>query len=363
MLRDRIQGHKRKSGAFSGCLGVVFVVGLVIVLLAAANSTSSHTVMAVGTVLPKASLTFTPSPTFTHTPTPTQTPTPTNTPTVTPTPSITPTTHPSITQSPSLTPSLTPTPTFTPTPTATPTPLPTPKTTDRMVRVPILMYHYISNPPAGADDYRINLSTRPENFEAHLAFLRENGYTTIDFYHLLDYLTWGRALPEKPIIITMDDGYRDNYENGFPLLKKYNFTATFFVVTDPIDNYSEEYMTWDQIEEMVRAGMDIEPHSKSHRDLRERDHDFLIWEILGSAQTVEAHTGRYPRFFAYPSGQYDEAVVEVLKEINFWGAVTTWYGQYHTWEDRFELTRVRISGGDNVVIFAAKLTPEPDDEP
>lgn len=224
------------------------------------------------------------------------------------------------------------------------------------------MYHYISEPPYDADNYRINLSTRPEDFKAQLSYLRSNGYNSIDLYHLLDYLTWDRQLPDKPVIITLDDGYRDNYLNAFPLLQEYGFIATFFVVTDPIDNNSDRYMTWEQIEEMARAGMDIEPHSKTHADLRSRDRDFLIWEILGSAQTVEAHTGRYPRFFAYPSGQYDEVVVDLLKEINFWGAVTTWNGHYHAWEDRFELTRVRISGGDNVAIFAGKLIPDTEDD-
>lgn len=220
------------------------------------------------------------------------------------------------------------------------------------------MYHYISEPPEDADEYRLRLSVPPDEFAEHLAYLRSAGYTGIDLYHLLDAMAWGRQLPAQPVVITLDDGYRDNYENAFPLLQHYGFRATFFVLTSPMDADSELYMTWDQIRDLVAAGMVVEPHSKTHPDLRGQEYDFLVWEILGSAQTIQANTGRYPRFFAYPSGMYDHATIEFLKEINFWGAVTTWNGMDHAWESRFELDRIRISGGDTVAVLAAKLNPE-----
>ena len=139
------------------------------------------------------------------------------------------------------------------------------------------MYHYISDPPSDADDYRLNLSVSPDVFAAHLAYLQSEGYTSIDLYHLLDSLTWGRSLPAKPVVITIDDGYRDAYENAFPLLKEFGFSATFFILTDPIDQNLENYLTWEQVEEMSAAGMVFEPHSKTHPDLRGQDHDYLVW--------------------------------------------------------------------------------------
>jgi peptidoglycan/xylan/chitin deacetylase (PgdA/CDA1 family) len=220
------------------------------------------------------------------------------------------------------------------------------------------MYHYISEPPPDADNYRLDLSLTPQDFADHMAYLDDAGYAAIDLYHLLDALTWGRPLPEKPIILTFDDGYRDNYENAFPVLQRHGFTATFFILTEPIDQGSERYMTWPQVEEMATAGMDFEPHSKTHPDLRGKPHDFLVWEILGSAQTVAAHIGRSPRFFAFPSGWYDEELISFLKEIEFWGAVTTWYGWDHTWEERFQLQRIRINGGDTALVLAEKLKLE-----
>jgi len=356
---------KSSSNAAAGCLGVMLVGVLLAVVLLAANTSTAHsrTIVQAAGMLPKASATFTPSPTATNTPTPTPTPTQTPSPTLSPTPTLSPVPQePTLPPTKTPTPSLTPTPIWTPTPTNTPTPLPTPDGALREFVVPILMYHYISVPPEDADDYRLRLSVTPDLFEAHLAYLQSENYTSIDLYHLLDALTWGRPLPEKPIIITLDDGYRDNYENAFPLLQKYNFTATFFILTEPIDYNSDRYMTWAQIEEMAAAGMGIEPHTKTHPDLRNRDRDFLTWQILGSAQTIEAHIGRYPRFFAYPSSRYDENVIEFLQEINFWGAVTTWNGTFHNWEDRYELRRVRLSGGNSPAVLAEKLSWTLDDE-
>jgi peptidoglycan/xylan/chitin deacetylase (PgdA/CDA1 family) len=274
--------------------------------------------------------TATPRPTRTHAPSPTpiatETPVPTDTPTATPVP-----------------------------PTYTPTPLPTPDGATRQLRVPILMYHYISEPPPDADIYRRDLSVSPQNFEAQLQWLAQNGYTPIRLYDLLYALTLGWPLPERPVILTFDDGYADAYEHAFPLLQKYGFKGTFFVVTEFVDRGLPGYLTWPQIEEMSAAGMDIEPHSKTHPDLRRRDHEFLIWQILGSAQTVAAHVGHTPRFFAYPAGHYDAAVLDVLKEIDMWGAVAVTQGTIHASDAPYELKRVRMRYTDSLPVFVFKL--------
>lgn len=343
--------NRVSSRAALGFLGFALVAVVVAVPLLAAKSgpTRKGAVIAAGDLLPKASATPTPSPKPTWTPTAAASPLPRVTNTASPTPTST--------QTPSLTPTPThtPSPTYTPSPTPTSTPLPTPDGGYREFEVPILMYHYVSVPPIDADEYRLDLSVSPSHFADHLLYLRSAGYTSIDLYHLLDALTWGRPLPDKPVIITLDDGYRDNYENAFPQLLEYGYTATFFVLTEPMDHNSERHMTWSQTEEMAAAGMDIEPHSRSHPNLQGADHDSLVWEILGSVQSIQGHTGHYPRFFAYPYSRYDEQVMEFLKEINLWGAVTIWSGSHHIWEDRYELLRIRVRGGDTAAILAAKL--------
>lgn len=204
------------------------------------------------------------------------------------------------------------------------------------------MYHYISEPPADADKYRIDLSVAPDDFREQMAYLAENGYSTITFEDLSRAIADKQDLPDKPVIITIDDGYRDNYENGFPIMQEYGITATIFLVTDPIDQGNPNYMTWAMVEEMAAAGIQFGPHSKNHPDLRGYGRDALIWQIQGSRETVAAHVGEMPLYFAYPGGTYDENTVAILHELGFWGAVTTMGGKWHGFDDRFEWTRLRV---------------------
>lgn len=213
------------------------------------------------------------------------------------------------------------------------------------------MYHYISIPPEGADQYREDLSVTPGAFKQQMTYLRDQGYQAIDFYDLSRAIVNKQELPQKPIIITLDDGYRDNYENAFPVLKELGLVATFFLATDFIDSGHPEYLTWAMVEEMAAEGMRFEPHSKNHPDLRDQERDFVIYQLLGSRETLEAYLGYTPRYFAYPSGRYDEQVLEVIAELDFWGAVTTAGGVWHGYNDRYEWTRVRIRNSTSLTEF------------
>ncbi|MFN2222219.1 MAG: polysaccharide deacetylase family protein [Chloroflexota bacterium] len=273
-----------------------------------------------------------PSPTAlleTATAVPTATETPTTTPTTLPT--TTPT-EPAAGEPPTI-----------PTATATPLPLPTPRDVySWTLEVPILMYHYISQPPQGADKYRLDLSTSPALFREQMAYLLENGYETVDLYDLTLAIVDKGQLPAKPVVLTFDDGYRDNYENAFPILRELGLRGTFFVTTEFIDQNNPDYMSWAMIEEMAAAGMRIEPHSKTHPDLTLNDRDFIIWEVLGSQETIASYIGYRPRYFAYPGGRYNSEVQQIVAELDFWGAVTTTNGNWHGFDDRFEWGRVRM---------------------
>jgi len=248
-----------------------------------------------------------------------------------------------------------------PTATATATkspPLPTPVDVySWTLKVPILMYHYISTPPDDADKYRTDLSVTPQDFSEQMAYLADNGFQTIDLYDLSLAITNKRELPSKPVVITMDDGYQDNYENAFPILQEYGMNATFFVVTEFIDNHAEDYMTWEMIGEMSEAGMRIEPHSKTHADLSAREREFVVYEILGSMETIAAHTGERPRFFCYPGGRYNETTLEVVEELDFWGAVTTASGKWHNYDKRYEWSRLRMRNTTALPEFVDLVNP------
>jgi peptidoglycan/xylan/chitin deacetylase (PgdA/CDA1 family) len=308
------------------------------------------------TTKPMLALLGTPTPTASPTPTATSSPTRTSTATatLTPTPTSTPSATPAPTQTPTA--SATPTPSPTATPTFTPTPLPTPDGVSRTAHVPILMYHYISEPPADADIYRRDLSVTPADFEAQLSWLRSQGYQGITLTDLVYHLALGWPLPDKPVILTFDDGYRDNYTNAFPLLKKYGYVGTFFLVTRPIDEGDPAYLTWDMVKEMHQAGMVFGPHGYRHYDLAGKDVDFLVYEIVGSKEAIEARTSETARFFSYPSGSYDRQTIAVLQSAYFWGAVTIEQAATHTSDDLFELSRVRIRGKYTLPDFIELVT-------
>lgn len=331
------------------CFPMVFL-WLVALLILPACSGSPTTLVEGGVALQTTAVptttvapteTTTAVPPSTPTPLPTETATPPNTPTPTPIPTETPTPHP--TEPPAI-----------PGPPAI---LPTPQGSFWTLRVPILMYHYVSVPPEDADIYRIDLSVSPDNFRQQMAFLAENGYTPIDFYDLSLAILNKIELPDKPVIITLDDGYLDNYENAFPILQEFGFTATFFVITDYVDQNHPAYATWPMLKEMAAAGMRIESHSRNHPDMSGRERDFLIWQLRGSQETLAHHLGYTPRYFCYPAGRYDENTIAILDELGYWGAVTTQGGRWHGFDDRFEWSRLRMRYATTLLEFADLVDP------
>ncbi len=217
------------------------------------------------------------------------------------------------------------------------------------------MYHYVSELPSDADHYRINLTVVPEKFEAQLRYLKEHGYATVTLADIYEALTVGKPLPDKPVVLTFDDGYKDAYVNVLPLLQKYGFVGVFFVLATPAHYEAPNYLTWNQIKAMSDAGMSMQAHGRDHVDLTGRDYDFLVYQILGAKEAVEAHTGRPVRFFCYPSGRYDEDVAAVVASAGYFGAVTTEWGNTQRLDNRYAWPRIRIQGPWSLETFAGIL--------
>lgn len=295
----------------------------------------------------------------TDTPLPTYTVTPTST--VTPSPTAT--LQPTATATPTPAPTATPHPTATPEPTATPTPpletplppTPTYPPPPEAARVPILMYHYISELPPDADVYRRDLTVIPAHFEEQLHYLQAQGYQSIFLADIYDTLTTGKPLPEKPIVLTFDDGYKDAYTGALPLLQKYGFVGEFFLLATPAHYEAPQYLTWGDVRVMAEAGMSMQAHGRDHYDLTGRAYEFLVYQILGAREAVEAHSGQPVRFFCYPSGRYDDATVAVVESAGYWGAVTTVWGTELRLDNRFTWPRIRVKGNLSLDGFAAML--------
>src|ERR1035437_2701016 len=182
--------------------------------------------------------------------------------------------------------------------------------------VPILGFHIIR--PSYPTDSRqiITLAQTPEVFDAQMKYLSDANYQVITFATLENYLNKGMPLPENPVIISLDDGWSDQYTYAFPILQKYNYTATFFVFTNPIN--TRGFLTWDNLKTLRDAGMTIAAHSRSHPFLNKITDPAILWnEINGSKQTLEKNLGITVREFAYPFGQYNATTTAMVRKAGF----------------------------------------------
>ena len=205
--------------------------------------------------------------------------------------------------------------------------------------VPVLNYHQIND----RDHNALTLST-PE-FEAQMKYLAENGYHTITPAELADHLENGTALPEKPILLTFDDGYIDNYKNAYPILLKYGLKGSIYIITDYLDVYPN-YLTWAISKEMQDSGtIDIECHTMTHVALSSLDSaEELQHEAVDSKKAIEAHLQKRVTSIAYPCGAYNDEVQRVVKDAGYRTAFTVNYGLDYPGDDQYALNRVPIFG-------------------
>ncbi len=184
----------------------------------------------------------------------------------------------------------------------------------------ILVYHHVSTntPPS--------TTISPENFRAHLQLLKDEGFTVVSLEEGLKAMTENTLLPKKAVAITFDDGYRNIYENAYPLLKEFDYPFTLFIATDAIDQKYKQMLSWDQIREMQDNGVTIANHSTDHAYMvRFRRHDEAWREITQSnieraQERLNAELNQpVPKWFAYPYGEFSKAMVDLLKDMKYIG--------------------------------------------
>ncbi len=215
--------------------------------------------------------------------------------------------------------------------------------------VPVLNYHQIN-------DWAENpLTVHTDQFEKQMKYLKENGYHTITPAELLDAWQKGTPLPEKPVVLTFDDGYVDNYQNVYPILRKYGLKGTIFVVTDFMSQYPN-YMTWEQVAELNGSGIiDIESHTLSHPELDKLDKDDRWHQLKDSKDILEERLNKKISFIAYPCGSYDEELEQLTKDAGYRAAFTVHYGLTDPSENPFVLDRIPIFGGNSHTFLRFKL--------
>lgn len=230
--------------------------------------------------------------------------------------------------------------------------------------IPVLMYHYIRVNPWPTDTVGAGLSTPPYMFAQELDYLQSKGYETVTLADLRshielykgiqikknnpDYkLPRVRLLPSKPLLITLDDGYKDAYTQAFPLLKERNMTAVEFVITGFVG--LPNYLEWPDIVDMDKSGIfEIESHTVHHYALGGTywDPSVVDYEMKQSKKDLESHLGKTVDWFAYPYGSVNEYSAKEASKV-YYAAFGTNLGAYQSTEEEYTLPRIRIGGGDN----------------
>lgn len=220
--------------------------------------------------------------------------------------------------------------------TVTPMPIPTPLNS---INVPILIYHYVEYVTDERDTIRKSLNILPHIFIRQIETLKNAGYTFITASELIDILDGKIKLPQKPIVITFDDGYRDFYTDVFPILKKYKVKAVAYIVSGFLDK--PNYLFTNQLKEIVKSKLvEIGAHSVNHFRLKGLDPLLARYEILNSKKDLEKLIHIPVVSFAYPDGSFDDESIKMVRQAGFKSAATTLHGVKVDPQNRFSLYRI-----------------------
>lgn len=206
--------------------------------------------------------------------------------------------------------------------------------------IPILMYHHIRDYNDPNDKIGTNLSVSPQKLSEQLDYIKSKGYTTITFKDLQS-----NKIPEKPIIITFDDGYQNFYQNAFPLFRDKKMTAVSFVIYNFIGK--SDYMDASEIKKINDYGIEVGSHTLSHPDLTKITADKAKTEIENSKVGLEALLGGRIISFCYPSGKFSDATELLVKEAGYSYAVTTKSG-IGALSNPLILDRYRLNSDTNI---------------
>ena len=226
---------------------------------------------------------------------------------------------------------------------------------DRVQIVPILCYHRI-----GQATGRMTLSAA--SLAQQFEWLAGNGYSVVRLQDLLGFLEGRQALPARSVVLTFDDGYESHHRLLLPLLKKHGFPATVFLYTDFVGG--SDALSWSQMQEMVASGLvDIQAHSKTHANLIERAPDEtdaryrqrIEAEVRLPRETIERRLQQPVQNYAYPFGDTNEIVLELLARHHYQLAVTVHPGGNPFYAQPLMLHRVMIFGGHTLEDFKARL--------
>ena len=232
-----------------------------------------------------------------------------------------------------------------------------------MSRFTILMYHMICTPKTSKE---AKYACHPEQFEEHLRYINKSEHTPVSLVEIEAHLLTGEALPDNSVAITIDDGFKDNYTQAFPLLQKYNIPATIFLTSGVIGGTNDwmkgrdfperEMLNWEQVREMDHHQISFGAHTVTHPVLPELNNQVAEQEILQSKIVIEEKLGQPCKHFAYPYGRFNDHTHEIVKQSGFTLACSTRSGFNNLKTDPYVLHRIEVYGTDPVWKLKQKMT-------
>lgn len=234
-------------------------------------------------------------------------------------------------------------------------------------RVPVLMYHKVGATTNGATDTFINVTTAC--FDRQMRLMSCLGYSAVTFADAVKGLTGAIQLPKRCFAITFDDGYESVGDHAAPVLARYGFPATVFVVSSGVGRMNEwdialgrpqqPLMSWSRLRALQSAGWEIAGHTRTHPHLNRLHVCDALEELTAGKEEIEAHIMGPVETFCYPYGDYADDTPNMVRNAGFLGACTTRSGIARTRQSPYLLPRVKISHSDDVVGLLYKLMLRP----
>ena len=225
----------------------------------------------------------------------------------------------------------------------------------RQFAVPVLMYHRICEltPQERTSELARDLTVSPADFEEQVRHLKENGFGFLLASEVEEAVKSNAPLPEKAVCLTMDDGYKDNFEHAFPILRKYRIPATIFLVTSTVD--TARHLSWDEVNLMHREKVGFGSHTVHHYDLPLLSTSGMDFELRESKRVIEEKLVERISAVAYPSGRYSDKVVQRARLAGYEAGWKKGGGPVQPGADMFLLPRVRVNGGTTMKDFRRKV--------
>ncbi|WOB47288.1 polysaccharide deacetylase family protein [Veillonella atypica] len=208
----------------------------------------------------------------------------------------------------------------------------------KLYGVPVLNYHQVN------DKYHSALTLDVAQFKKQMEYLHNEGYHTISLDDLYAYVTEGKELPDKPIVLTFDDGYIDNYEDVLPILESYDMQATIFMISDAVN--TKRFMSINELKTMDAHKFIVEGHTNHHSILTRIDPSKLDNEIKGGKDTLQAFMGKPIDYLAYPGGFNNAEIQRITSESGYKMAFTVTPGTVKPGQNLYALPRLAIFQGD-----------------